>query len=186
MPTESEAYARVAHEFAVSRARNTALITQAQAWTGVAAGELGTFDTVTPLDGAEIGNVYARLVSLSVQRLRVLSGQLDAAYAEHGVAAFVRDRQAYNPATREVEVIGEDPTALAKLENEERDRLKDLLALAVRLELETHAASAVKSQGKRMAALAQALCEAAGMDWTAEETRRLAQRAVLTAEGKLG
>lgn len=179
-------YTAIAGTFGAHRARQAVQLAQTQAWTGVeAAGELGTFDTVTPLESGEIGNVYARLAALSVQRLRVLSSQLAQQYTEHGMNAFVRDRLIYNPATQEVEVAGEEPTALAKLELDERKLLQNLLTSAVRLKLEAQSQAARDGHGRRMAAFAQSLCELAGLDWAAEDTRRLAQRAVLVAEAEV-
>jgi hypothetical protein len=178
-----EVYRAVAQQFDASRARQAALVAQAQSWTGVTGcDDLGTFDTVIPLDGDQLSNVYARLMALSVQRLRVLSAQLAEAYATDSATAFVYDKLMYNPASQEVEVASQEVTALARLESEERDRLKDLLALSVRLQLEVRAADAIKTQGQRMAALAQALCEKVGLDWDEPDTKRLAQAAVLAAE----
>ena len=175
----------ISETFAQRRDRDAALLAQAQAWTGQEIGDLGTFDASPQMDGDELGNVYARLVSLSVQRLRVLSSQLAAAFAKEGVAALVKDRLAYNPGTEELEVIGEQISALAELEGRERKQLQELLTAAVRLRLETRSAEAIAAQGQRMAALAQALCEEAGLDWNTEAARRLAQRAVIRAEAAM-
>lgn len=176
-------YRAVADRFDASRARQAVLVAQARSWTGVeGCDDLGSFDTVMPLEGDQLSNVYARLMALSVQRLRVLSAQLSKAYATEPASAFVYDKLMYNPGTQEVEVASQEVTALARLESEERDRLKELLALSVRLRLEVRAADAIKTQGQRMAALAQALCEQVGLDWNEPETKRLAQSAVLAAE----
>ncbi|HZE01405.1 MAG TPA: hypothetical protein VE155_06530 [Pseudonocardiaceae bacterium] len=184
MPDRSPVpYEAIAERFDAARARAAALVAQAQSWTGVkGCDDLGSFDTVAPLDGDQLQNVYARLMALSVQRLRVLSAQLSAAYATDPDSTFVYNKLLYNPGTQEVEVASQEVTALARLESEERDRLKDLLALSVRLQLEVRAADAIKTQGQRMAALAQALCERVGLDWNEPETKRLAQSAVLAAE----
>lgn len=179
-------YTAIAGTFGAHRARQALQLAQTRAWTGIeGAEELGTFDSVSPLEAGEVSNVYARLAALSVQRLRVLSDQLSRAYTEHGTAAFVRDRLIYNPATQEVEVAGEEPTALAKLELEERKLLQNLLTSAVRLKLEAQSQAARDNHGRRMAAFAQSLCELAGLDWAAEDTRRLAQRAILVAEAEV-
>ena len=175
----------IAATFADRRERATALIEQAQAWTSQTIDELGTFDASPQMDGDELGNVYARLVSLSIQRLRVVSDQLSKAFAEHGVDALVKDRLAYNPGTEELEVIGEQVSALAELEARERKELRELLTAAVRLRLETRSAEAIAAQGQRMAALAQALCEEVGLDWNTEAARRVAQRAVIRAEAAM-
>lgn len=180
--------AAVAHAqaiFADAKARRAALVEQARGWTGLESDELGTLDEVAPLASRDVDSLYARLVALSAQRVRVLSGQLNAAYAEHGTDALVSHRQVFNPATGEVEDAGEVVSTLAKLDAEERDRLERLLTTAVRLKLETRSADALASQGRMMAALARALCEQAGLDWGAEETRRLAQQAVLTARSEV-
>ena len=176
----------VADAFATHRARSAALQAQARAWEPERADDmdLGTFDTVAPLEGDQIGNVYARLAALSMQRLRVLGAQLAEQYRDHGMAAFVRDRLIYNPGSQEVEVAGEEPTALARLELEERKLLQGLLTTAVRLKLETQSAAAQDMHGRRMAAFAEALCTQAGLDWADPGTRRLAQAAVLAAEGQ--
>lgn len=186
MPGELETYDAVAARFTASRAQRDALIAQAQSWTGVAGNEtLSNFDSVTPLDGGQLGTVYARLLALSIQRLRVLSAQLEIAYAASGPAAFVREKLIYNPGTQEVEVAGEEPTVLAKMEAEERDRLEELISKAVRLKMEVHAQQAVSLHGRRMATLAQKLCEAMGYDWGDADTKRLAQSAVLAAEAEV-
>lgn len=183
----SDHFNDVAATFAAHRAQQAALGDQARSWTPARADdmELGTFDSVTPLDGGEIGSVYARLAALSVQRLRVLTAQLAEQYADHGMGAFVRDRLVYNPANQDVEVAGEELTGLARLELEERKLLQGLLTAAVRLKLEVHSAQARQSHGRRMAALAEALCEQVGMDWSAPETRRMAQQAVIRAEAEV-
>lgn len=169
------------------RARRAALLAQAQSFTGIAdAGELGTFDTVSPTSGEEMGNIYARLVALSAQRLRVLSGQLNAAHAADPVGAFVYEKKAYNTQTEELEVVSEEPTALARLVTQESDRLADLLVTAVKLRMEVRSAEALAMQSKRMAAYVQAMAEAAGLSWADEGTRRLAQRAIVAAEAAMG
>lgn len=188
-PPEAD-FAPVADAFAAHRARAAALEAQARSWAPTEPPRaddmaLGTFDTVAPLEGDQIGNVYARLAALSVQRLRVLGAQLREQYAAHGMAAFVRDRLIYNPGTQEVETAGEEPTALARLELDERKLLQNLLTAAVRLKLETQSQAARDMHGARMAAFAQAFAEKAGMDWSAPETRRLAQAAVLSAEAQM-
>jgi hypothetical protein len=175
----------IAATFADRRQRDAALVDQAQSWTGQGIEDLGTFDASPQIDGDELGNVYARLVSLSVQRLRVVSDQLARAFAEHGVDALVKDRLAYNPGTEELEVIGEQVSALAELEGRERKQLQELLTAAVRLRLETRSAEAIAAQGQRMAALAQALCEEVGLDWNTDSARRVAQRAVIRAEAAM-
>jgi hypothetical protein len=175
----------IAATFADRRQRDAALVDQAQSWTGQGIEDLGTFDASPQIDGDELGNVYARLVALSIQRLRVVSDQLAKAFAEHGVAALVKDRLAYNPGTEELEVIGEQVSALAELEGRERKQLQELLTAAVRLRLETRSAEAIAAQGQRMAALAQALCEEVGLDWNTDAARRVAQRAVIRAEAAM-
>jgi hypothetical protein len=175
----------IAATFADRRQRDAALVEQAQSWTGQGINDLGTFDASPQIDGDELGNVYARLVALSIQRLRVVSDQLARAFAEHGVDALVKDRLAYNPGTEELEVIGEQVSALAELEGRERRQLQELLTAAVRLRLETRSAEAIAAQGQRMAALAQALCEEVGLDWNTDSARRVAQRAVIRAEAAM-
>jgi hypothetical protein len=175
----------VAAEFEADRARRAALVAQAQAWTGgQGADEFGTFDTCAPVPGEQLPNIYARLIALSVQRLRVLSGQLARAYAEHDVDALVYERKAYDPGTEELVTVGQAVTALADLEGKERDRLEGLITTAIRLQMEVRSQEAVRDHGRRIAALAQALCEQVGLDWAADDTRRLAQRAIVTAEGQ--
>lgn len=178
-------YTPVAQAFAASRARRDALLAQAQSWTGCDTGDFGTFDSVTPVSGDELGSIYARLAALSVQRLRVLSAQLAAAYEADPAGALVYERKAYDPATEELVTIGQEVTALAKLEAAERDRLERLITVAVRLRLEVRSEEAIRLQGRRMAALVQAACEQAGLDWSLPETRRVAQRAVVAAEAML-
>jgi hypothetical protein len=173
----------IAAQFAADRARRAALVAQAQSWTGATDPDsLGNFDEVDAVPGDQLPNIYARLIALSVQRLRVLSAQLNAAYAEHQVDALVYAKKAYNPGTEELETIGEEPTALARLEGQERDRLEGLITPAVRLQMEVRSREAVAQHGQRIAALAQSMCEEAGLNWASEETRRLAQRAIVRAE----
>lgn len=185
--TPRDPFDGIAQTFAHHRAQEAALTASARAWAPPTAEgmDLGDFDTVAPLEGAEIGNTYARLAALSQQRLRVLSAQLREQYATHGMAAFVRDRLIYNPATQEVEVAGEEPTALARQEFAERQELRTLLTTAVRLKLEVQSAAARQQHAQRMAALAQSMAEMLGLDWADEATRRLAQRAVLQAEARV-
>ena len=176
----------IAQEFHALRSKRAALTAQAQAWTGgQGSDELGTFDNSAPVDGDQIGSIYARLVALSVQRLRVLSEQLSQAYAAEGKDALVMETKIYNPGTEELEVTGEQITALAQLELKERKMLQELLTVAVRLQLESRSVAAIANHGLRMAALAQSLCEEAGLDWADNETRRLAQRAILNAEERV-
>jgi hypothetical protein len=177
----------IAQRFADHRAQQAALTASAQAWRPQKAADmdLGTFDSVAPLEAEQIGPTYARLAALSMQRLRVLSAQLTEQYRDHGMAALVRDKLLYNPATQEVEVAGEEPTALARMEAEERRELRTLLTTAVRLKLEVQSAAARTQHAQRMAALAQSMAELVGLDWANEETRRLAQRAVLQAEARV-
>jgi hypothetical protein len=183
---ESDEFAAVAHVFAGAAAKRAALVEQARSWTGVDSNaELGNFDTVMPTDGDQLGNIYARLVALSAQRLRVLSDQLARAYAAYGVDAFRYEKQIYNPRTEEVEVASEEVTVLYRLEAEERDRLERLLIAAVKLQLESRSAEAVAMQAQRQVAYVRSMAEAAGLSWADESTRRLAQRAVVRAEAEL-
>lgn len=181
--TPDAAVAHAQEVFAAERARREELVAQARSWTGLGDTELGTLDGVEPLASGQIDTLYARLVALSAQRLRVLSGQLAAVYAEHGADALVSRRQVFNPATGEVEDAGEVVSVLAKLDADERDRLERLLTTAVRLGLERRATDALERQRQVIGALARSLCEEAGLDWSAPETRRLAQRAMLRARG---
>lgn len=177
----------IAQRFADHRAQQAALTASARSWAPQKAADmdLGTFDSVAPLEAEQIGPTYARLAALSMQRLRVLSAQLTEQYRDHGMAALVRDKLIYNPATQDVEVAGEEPTALARMEAEERRELRTLLTTAVRLKLEVQSAAARTQHAQRMAALAQSMAELVGLDWANEETRRLAQRAVLQAEARV-
>lgn len=94
-------------EFHALRSKRAALTAQAQAWTGgQGSDEFGTFDNSAPVDGDQIGSIYARLVALSVQRLRVLSDQLAQAYATYGKDALVMETKTYNPGTEELESPG--------------------------------------------------------------------------------
>jgi hypothetical protein len=180
VPADFEAAADL---LAASRARRNALLAQAQAFTGIDTDtELGTFDTVAPTSGEDLGNIYARLVALSAQRLRVLSAQLADAHRSDPTGAFVYEKKAWNQATEELEVISEEPTALSRLVTQESDRLADLLTTAVKLRLEVRSAEALAMQSKRIAAYVQAMAEAAGLDWSQADTRRLAQRAIVAAE----
>jgi uncharacterized protein with PIN domain len=129
-----------------------------------------------------MGNIYARLVALSAQRLRVLTGQLSAAHKADPQGAFVYEKKIWDPATESVETASEEPTALARLVAQESDRLAELLVTAVKLRLEVRSADAIALQSKRMAAYVQAVAEAAGLNWGDAATRRLAQRAILNAE----
>jgi hypothetical protein len=179
-------FAAAAEVFAGARARRAALLAQVQSWTGIdEPDELGTFDTVTPTSGEEMGNIYARLVALSAQRLRVLTGQLSAAHKADPQGAFVYEKKTWNPATESVETASEEPTALMRLVTQESDRLAELLVTAVKLRLEVRSAEAIALQSKRMAALVRAMAEAAGLNWGEEATRRIAQRAIVSAEAAM-
>jgi len=182
----SDRFEEIAEVFAGAVSRRQALITQAQEWTGVdGADQLGNFDTVAPTQGDQLGNIYARLVSLSIQRLRVLSDQLNRAYAANGVDALKYDKLIYNAATEEVERASEEETVLVRLESAERDRLERLLVAAVKLQLETRSKEAIELQSRRLATYVRSMAEAAGLPWGEETTRRLAQRAVVAAEAEL-
>lgn len=185
--TSPDPFDGIAETFADHRAQEASLAASARSWQPetATAMDLGDLDTVTPLEGDQIGTTYARLAALSQQRIRVLSAQLREQYATHGMAAFVRDRLVYNPATQEVEVAGEEPTGLARQEFAERQELRTLLTTAVRLKLEVQSAAARTQHAQRMAALAQSMAELMGLDWADETTRRLAQRAVLQAEARV-
>ena len=190
MATPEDPFDDAAGTFAAHRARDAALTASARSWAPATPPraddmDLGNFDSVAPLEADQIGPTYARLAALSMQRLRVLSAQLQEQYAAHGTAAFVRDRLVYNPATQEVETAGEEPTALARLESAERAELRTLLTTAVRLKLEVQSAATRVQHAQRMAALAQSMAEQMGLDWADEGTRRLAQRAVLQAEARV-
>jgi hypothetical protein len=182
----SSPYEQAVEAVSAAHARRRALLEQAQAFTGIDTDtELGTFDTVAPTSGEDLGNIYARLVALSAQRLRVLSAQLAAAHRDDPTGAFVYEKKAWNQATEELEVISEEPTALARLVTQESDRLADLLTTAVKLRLEVRSAEALAMQSKRIAAYVQAMAETAGLDWSQAETRRLAQRAIVAAEASM-
>lgn len=176
---------QISQQFAAHRAQRDALTAQAQSWTQQSVGDLGTFDATPPVAGSELPNIYARLIALSVQRLRVLSDQLAQAYGTGQLTALVYERKAYDPGTEELVTLSEEPTALAVLEGKERDRLANLLRDAVRLQLEARSVEVIRNHGLRIATLTQALCEAAGLDWADEDTRRLAQRAIVSAESQV-
>lgn len=142
---------------------------------------IGTLDDVEPLSGAEVQALCARQIAVTAQRIRYLEAQLAAAERAHGVKAFVRENLIFNPEEGTVVVASESPTGLARAEADERDRWDRQVALAHRIGLERVSAAEREARALREAAMMRAAFEACGLDWAADETRTLAQAAIVRA-----
>jgi len=119
---------------------------------------------------------------VAVRRAGWLADRLGEAVAARGIVALVDDQYAMT-GTGELVRTGEQIRALAELEGRERDRAERIAASMARLGLEARASTAqAEKTGQLMAMFAQALCEAAGLDWADDATRRLAQKAAIVAK----
>jgi integrase len=120
------------------------------------------------------------LLATSTRRARWLSERLAEQVAQRGLAAMVDDRYAVN-ATGELVRVGEDVRALAVLEAAERDRAAQLGEKLARLGLDAAARPTALPITVAVEWI-QRVCEAAGLDWSQDSTRRLAQRALIDVE----
>jgi hypothetical protein len=120
------------------------------------------------------------LLATSTRRARWLSERLAEQVAQRGLTAMIDDRYAVD-ATGELVRVGEDVRALAVLEAAERDRAAALGEKLARLGLDAAARPAALPITVAVEWV-QKVCEAAGLDWSQDSTRRLAQRALVDVE----
>jgi hypothetical protein len=91
----------------------------------------------------------------------------------------VRENQMWDAEAGELVTVSEGLTGLARIEMEERKLLDAQFAAAVRLGLEERSQAERERSADLQADLVRAALEEAGLDWSAENTRRIAQRALL-------
>lgn len=141
--------------------------------------ELATLAEVGP--PSNVAELYARLISVAAERSQLYGAQLAAAYAESGEAALYRTTYLVNQETGELVENAEVPTALVKLEMEERKTLERLIVQGARLGLERRAVDAIARQGSVLVSALRGFAEAMGMDFSDATVRRSLQAALLAA-----
>lgn len=140
----------------------------------------GRFDIAAPADTADLAAYYGRLVTVSRIRVAMLGNLLADEYERKGLDAL---RRITYTATEDggSEPSGEVPTALARLELDERRTLERLLVKAAELGIKLRE---VSEEARAEAASAQirllfAFAERLGLDTFDPEVRRKMQLAVL-------
>lgn len=140
------------------------------------------------VQSVQFANGFAELAAVALARANFYGELLAAQFAADGMEGLVGYEMAAASGRDGVEIFrkGEKARALVALEAEERDRAAALIEKGVRLGMEAKNVDAMRTYGKTVAEALKALCEEMGITWTAPETRRAAQRAVLTARERLG
>lgn len=143
----------------------------------------GRFDVAEPAHTADLAGYYGRLVTVSRIRVEMLSNLLAEDFAKRGVDAL---RRITYTATDDggAEPSGEVPTALARLEMEERRTLERLLVKAAELGIklrETSDEARAETAAMTIGVLI-AFAERLELDQQDPDVRRLMQLAVLDAK----
>lgn len=140
----------------------------------------GRLSVAAPTDTAHLAAYYGRLITVSHTRASMLADLLAAEYERRGLDAL---RRITYTATADggAEPAGEVPTALARLEMDERRTLERLLVKAAELGINMRTAEARERQAAAMIATLFAFAERAGLDHQDPEVRRMMQLAVLEA-----
>lgn len=143
----------------------------------------GRFDVAEPANTADLAGYYGRLITVSRIRVAMLGDLLADEYKRKGLDAL---RRITYTATAEggAEPAGEVPTALARLEMEERRTLERLLVKAAELGIKLREVSdEAKAETAAMTiGVLVAFAERLELDQLDPEVRRKMQLAVLDAK----
>lgn len=145
----------------------------------------GRWSQSTPTDTADLASYFGRLISVSSTRVGLLGDLLAEEYKSKKLGAL---RRITYTATGDggSEPSGEVPTALVKLEMEERRTLERLLVKAAELGIEMRNAQAREANARGMVTVLMAFAERLGLDQQDPEIRRLMQLAALDARKVIG
>lgn len=138
----------------------------------------GRLSVATPTDTADLASYYGRLISVSHTRASMLGDLLADEYRAHKLDAL---RRVTYTATADggAEPAGEVPTALARLEMDERRTLERLLVKAAELGIELRSAEAKERHATAIVGVLMAFAERLGLDQQDPQVRRNMQLAVL-------
>lgn len=138
----------------------------------------GRWSQSTPTDTADLATYYGRLITVSSTRVGLLGDLLADEYEKHKLNAL---RRITYTSTEDggSEPNGEVPTALIRLEMEERRTLERLLYKAAELGIEVRNTQAREKQAAGMVTVLMAFAERLGLDQQDPEVRRMMQYAVL-------
>lgn len=139
----------------------------------------------------QFANGFAELAAVALARAEFYGELLAAQFAAEGLEGLIgmeTGAVAVGAQEKYLETYekGEAVRALVALEAVERDRAAALIEKGVRLGMEASNVDAMRTYGRTVGEALKALCEEMGIDWSADLTRRAAQRAVLTARARLG
>jgi hypothetical protein len=154
-----------------------------QVETPVEVDTFGRFETAAPAATADLAAYYGRLVTVSRIRVELLSNLLADEYKKNKLNAL---RRITYTSTEDggSEPSGEVPTALARLEMDERRTLERLLVKAAEIGIklrETSEEARAEAAGMTIAVLV-AFAERMELDQLDPEVRRKMQLAVLDAK----
>jgi len=143
------------------------------------------------VQGVQFANGFAELAAVALARAEFYGKLLAEQVEREGIDGLIGEEiggVAVGGEEKHLETFakGEAVRALVALEAQERDRAAQLIEKGVRMGMEAKNVDAMRTYGRTVAEALRAMCEEFGITWTAEETRRAAQRAVLTARSRLG
>jgi len=139
----------------------------------------GRFSVAAPTDRAELAVLYGQLITVSRIRVTFLGDLLADDYKARGMNAL--RRVTYTATESGSEPSGEVPTALVRLEMEERRTLERLLVKAAELGIDMRNAEAREREAAARVSAVLAFAELAGHDQADPEVRRWAQRALVAS-----
>lgn len=138
----------------------------------------GRLSVATPADTADLASYYGQLITVSRVRATKLGDLLADEYEKRGLDALRRITYTATP-DGGAEPSGEVPTALARLEMDERRTLERLLVKAAELGLELRSAEAKEQHAAAIVGVLMAFAETLGLDQQDPDIRRKMQLAVL-------
>lgn len=151
----------------------------------------------------QFADVYARLLAVSIARAEFYGALLAEQFERAGAGGSDDVAGDYDPGPRGAlgALVGDtydldkhgDPVptaeairALVKLEADERDRAARLARDGIRIGVQARQVDVMRSYGHTVVTAMRELCRELGWDWNGEETRRAAQRAIISARSQLG
>ena|SRR3954471_22184148 len=143
------------------------------------------------VQNVRFANGFAELAAVALARAEFYGALLAEQYEAEGLAGLIGAEMggvAVGGDEKHLEMFekSEAVRALVALEQGERDRAASLIEKGVRLGMEAKNVDAMRTYGKTVVEAMKAFSEEMSITWGAPETRRAAQRAVLTARERLG